>query len=110
MTPQAAPRSERVALNIGKDFGRFGFDVWPALASRDPSTERHNQSLERLNTARNAVAHDDPAALAALRVQGFPLVLRTLHRWRRDLDALAGNLDIEVSHQLGRLFGRPGPW
>ena len=96
--------------SIGRDFGRFGFDVWPALASRDSSSARHNQSLERPNTARNAVAHDDAAALDDLRGQGFPLVLRTYHRWRRDLDALAGNLDAEVSHQLGRLFGRPGPW
>lgn len=98
------------AGSIGKDFGRFGFDVWPALASRDPASARHNRSLERLNTARNALAHDDAAALAALRKQGFPLVLRTYHRWRRDLNALAGNLDVEVAHRLGRLLGQPDPW
>jgi hypothetical protein len=95
---------------VGKDFGRFGFEVWPALARRDPSSTRHNASLERLNAARNAVAHDDAAALTALRIQGYPLVLATYRQWRRDLNALAGNLDGEVSLQLGRLFGRPGPW
>jgi hypothetical protein len=45
-----------------------------------------------------------------LRSQGNPLVLGTYHRWKRDLNALAGNLDDEVSHQLGRIFGRPDPW
>lgn len=96
--------------SIGKDFGRFGFDVWPALASRDPSSTGHKQSLERLNTSRNAVAHADASALASLRAQGFPLVLKTYNQWRRDLDALAGNLDVEVSQQFGRLFARPAPW
>lgn len=96
--------------SLGRDFGRFGFEVWPALATRDLASTKHNESLERLNAARNAVAHDDAAAQAALRSQGYPLVLRTYHRWRGDLDALAGNLDVEVSHQLGRIFGRPAPW
>lgn len=84
--------------------------MWPALASRDPSSTGHKQSLERLNTSRNAVAHADASALASLRAQGFPLVLKTYNQWRRDLDALAGNLDVEVSQQLGRLFARPAPW
>ncbi len=96
--------------SIGKDFGRFGFEVWPALALRDSSSSRHNQSLDRLNAARNALAHADEAAMAALRSEGFPLVLRTYQRWRHDLDALAGNLDAEVGAQLARLFGRPSPW
>lgn len=104
--PSAVPRSGVV----GKDFGRFGFEVWPALAGRDPSSPRQNASLERLNAARNAVAHDDAAALAALRTQGYPLVLTTYRQWRRDLNSLAGNLDAEGSLQLGRLFGGPGPW
>lgn len=95
---------------VGKDFGRFGFEVWPALASRDPASTSHNKSLERLNTARNAIAHDNAATLTALRAQGYPMVLRTYELWRRDLDALAGNLDVEVSQQLGRLFSRAGPW
>jgi hypothetical protein len=96
--------------SLGKDFGRFGFEVWPALARRDSASTTHNQSLERLNAARNAVAHDDAAARTALRSQGNPLVLGTYHRWKRDLNALAGNLDDELSHQLGRIFGRPDPW
>jgi len=66
--------------------------------------------LEQLNAARNGLAHADVAGLAALRDQGVPVVLNTYRRWRRDLDALAANLDAKLASQLGRLFGRPDPW
>jgi hypothetical protein len=96
--------------SIGSDFGRFGFEVWPALVVRDPASKRHNHSLDRLNATRNALAHADADKLAALRSEGSPLVLKTYHRWRRDLGALASNLDREVSSQLGSVFGQTGPW
>jgi hypothetical protein len=60
--------------------------------------------------ARNGVAHADEAKLVQLRAEGSPLVLDTYRRWRRDLDALAANLDAETAIQLGRLFDRKGPW
>jgi len=96
--------------SIGKDFGRFGFEVWPALMRRDPQSATHNRSLEHLNLARNALAHADVATLATLRSQGVTPVLNTFRMWRRDLDALAANLDAELASQLGRLFGQPDPW
>jgi hypothetical protein len=96
--------------SIGKDFGRFGFEVWPALVRRDASSAHHNQSLERLNKARNSLAHADTAGLAALRAQGVHVVLDTFREWRRDLNRLAGNLDGELADQLGRLFSQPCPW
>ncbi|MDA8267902.1 MAG: hypothetical protein M0013_05950 [Actinomycetota bacterium] len=96
--------------SIGKDFGRFRIDVWPALAARDATTAAHNRTLDRLNRARNAVAHSDDAVVAGLRSEGFPLTLRTFRSWRRDLDRLADNLDAEIAQQLGRLFGRAAPW
>jgi len=96
--------------SLGKDFGRFGFELWPSLAQRDASSGAHNRSLEQLNLARNALAHADSAALASLRAQGITLVLGTFQRWRRDLEALAANLDVELSALLGRLFGQPDPW
>jgi len=96
--------------SLGRDFGRFGFDLWPALAARDVRSTGHNASLERLNTARNALAHADATKLAGLRAQGFPVTLRTYRRWERDVRQLTGNLDAEVGSQLGRLFSRPSPW
>lgn len=96
--------------SIGKDFGRFGFQVWPALTNRDRASATHLRSLEQLNAVRNALAHADNSALTALRSQGVALVLTTYKKWQRDLDALAANLDAELAAQLGRLFGRPNPW
>jgi len=96
--------------SIGGDFGRFGFEVWRELHRRDGRTARHNESLGLLNDARNGLAHSDDAKLAALREQGYPLALGTFRRWRRDLDALAANLDDETSNHLARLFGRQRPW
>ena len=96
--------------SIGKDFGRFGFEVWPALMKRDPSSATHTRSLDQLNMARNALAHADVAGIATLRSEGVSLVLNTYVKWRHDLDALAANLDAELATQLGRLFGQPGPW
>jgi hypothetical protein len=97
-------------VSIGSDFGRFGFDVWPTLRKRDPLTERHQRTLRLLNDARNGIAHADEAKLLRLRAEGFPLVLGTYRRWRRDLDDLTANLDGEIAAQLGRLFQRQSPW
>jgi hypothetical protein len=97
-------------VSIGSDFGRFGFDVWPTLRKRDPLTERHQHTLRLLNDARNGIAHADEAKQLRLRAEGFPLVLGTYRRWRRDLDGLTANLDGEIAAQLGRLFQRQSPW
>jgi hypothetical protein len=96
--------------SIGRDFDRFGFEVWRELRNRDERTAKHNESLALLNDARNGLAHSDDAKLAALRARGHPLALGTFRRWRRDLDALAANLDAETSSQLARLFDREHPW
>jgi hypothetical protein len=96
--------------SIGRDFGRFGFEVWRELHRRDARTAEHNESLALLNDARNGLAHSDDAKLASLRDKGHPLVLGTFRRWRRDLDILVANLDAETSGQLARLFDRQHPW
>ncbi|MGH2879999.1 MAG: hypothetical protein ACRDK4_10395 [Solirubrobacteraceae bacterium] len=96
--------------SIGRDFGRFGFEVWRELHNRDERTTNHNESLALLNDARNGLAHSDEAKLAALRDKGHPPVLSTFRKWRRDLDILAANLDAEMSDQLARLFDRRRPW
>jgi hypothetical protein len=95
---------------LGSDFGRFGFQLWPALAIRTDKSNTYNKSLERLNDARNGIAHADEAKLAKLRGEGFPIILATFRTWRGHLNGLAVSLDIEVSSQLANLFGRANPW
>jgi hypothetical protein len=96
--------------SIARDFGRLGFDVWLALAARDSRTESHNRSLRLLNDARNGLAHADEAKLGQVRVEGVAFTFGTCRKWCRELDILADNLDVETAIQLGRLFGRQGPW
>lgn len=96
--------------SVGSDFGRLGSQVWVELGRHHRSAARHNQSLERLNIARNAIAHDDAGALARLQAAGIQLQLSTFRLWRRDLDALAGNLDAVVSDRLGNLSRRWSRW
>jgi len=96
--------------SLGSDFGRLGIDLWPAMAARDVATAGRQVHLDRLNKARNAIAHADEAKLTALRGEDSALTLATFWRWRRSLNALAGTLDAEVAAHLGRLFGRKTPW
>ena len=95
---------------LGSDFGRFGFQLWPALSNRTAKSGVLNATLDRLNRARNAIAHADYGSLLELRADGFPITLRTFRTWRSHLNLLATNLDREVAFQLGFLFGEPDPW
>jgi hypothetical protein len=95
---------------LGRDFRRFGLDVWAEMAACDRRTKQLNLSLERLNAARNALAHADDAKLSALKASGCHIVLGTVRRWRRDTDVLASNLDVAVGDWLGQAFGRSNPW
>jgi hypothetical protein len=96
--------------NIGEDFGRFGFGLWPSLNQYSRRATVYNKSLERLNKARNGIAHSQDDQLAELRAEGFPMDLTTFRLWRRHLDSLASILDDELGNQLGILFSRNKPW
>ncbi len=95
--------------SVGRDFGRFGFEVWQKLESRDKRTAKHNETLVLLNAARNGLAHSDAAKLEALD-KGHKRHLTTFRKWRQDLDRLAANLDAATSDELACQFGRPQPW
>jgi hypothetical protein len=103
-------RGNAQPASLGSDFGRFGFDVWASLASRDPATATHQVHLEKLNDARNAIAHADNAKLQRLRTEGYPMTLATFRTWRQSMDGLAGTLDAETADRLANLFGQPAPW
>jgi hypothetical protein len=96
--------------SLGSDYLRFGCSLWPGLAASEPATVACQQDLDKLNDARNAIAHADEAKLAGLRGEGYPLTLATFRQWRRSLDLLAVTMDAEVASHLGQLFGQPAPW
>ncbi len=97
--------------SLGADYGRLGLELWPALEARYPNrTKAQNGALDKLNRARNALAHGLDAPIRDLRADGYPLTLATFRRWRALLDSLATNIDDELAAQLGFLFGQPAPW
>lgn len=98
------------ASSLGSDFGRLGLNFWTALTSRDSRTPARQAQLERLNDARNAIAHSRPGELRALETAGYPITLPTIRRWRRALGGLAVTMDAEVADHLANLFERARPW
>lgn len=100
----AQPRS------LARDFGRLGFQLWPALALKDARSERWKRALEALNQARNAIAHADDRKLATLATEGWPMQLRTIRSWRASLDSLATCMDLVVADSLAAMTGKRAPW
>ena len=96
---------------LGNDFGRLGLQLWPALGHRYRRAAAWNRALEALNAARNAIAHAEDPAIAALNASGWPLTrLSTVQRFHRTTDQLARGMDTVVAAHLSRLFGGAPPW
>ncbi|MFI9531069.1 hypothetical protein [Micromonospora rosaria] len=96
--------------SLGNDFLRFGFQIWPALAQKNPRSAQWNKSLEALNKARNAIAHAEDHKLKVLAADGYPMHLRTIRTWRSHLNSLAGHMDMVVADSLAVLTGKGAPW
>ena len=96
--------------SLGSDFALLGLTLWPALEQKDGRAQSWNASLERLNKARNAIAHVDGDALELLRREGHPVTLAAVRAWRRDLNLLAATMDDVVSAYLDQLLGSGRPW
>lgn len=88
----------------------MGLTLWSSLERADRRAPDWNRALEALNRARNAIAHDEQDKLEQLRLEGFPITLVVIRRWRRDLDRLAETMDDIVSAYLDRLLGHGRPW
>jgi hypothetical protein len=106
----ALDRGNPTPGNVGEAFNRFGLSWWPALQRRDLRTLERQVQLDRLNRARNAIAHSRPAELVPLRDEGYPLTLDTVRRWRQALNGLATTMDAELSQHLATFFAHPRPW
>jgi hypothetical protein len=96
--------------SLGSDFALLGLTLWPTLTRTDARAPTWNDSLDRLNRTRNAIAHVDEDALEALRREGHPVTLKAVRRWTRDLDGLAATMDDVVSVYLDQLLGQGRPW
>lgn len=93
--------------NLGADFSRFGFSLWPWMHQFDSRNAGRQRQLEELNRWRNAVAHQDfrNAALAGR----DSVRIAEIRKWRRACSALAVDLDRVVGLHLQSLTGGR-PW
>ncbi len=81
--------------NVCDDFARFGIPLANQL--RDLNPLRYPiwaETMDRLNQARNAIAHDDRPALVRCAVTE-PLTLATFRRWRTAMSAVSHGM-VEV--------------
>ena len=108
--PRALDRGNAHPGALGRDFTRFGIELWPAMIERDPRTKARQAHLERLNQARNAIAHSDEGELAKLRRDGVPITLASARTWRRALDQLTIGMDATLDAYFAAAFGGRRPW
>ncbi len=91
---------------IGGDFGRLGLRVLDDLVGLRASNAERIVSLDRMNSWRNAIAHQDFGRRALVPPT---LQLKTVATWRRQCGSLADDLDRVMAAHLTRLVGAP-PW
>ncbi|MFF3090661.1 hypothetical protein [Streptomyces nojiriensis] len=96
---------------LGSDFASLGLGLWPALKTADKRAGKWQDELETLNTARNAIAHDDQSEFLKLKKKGkLPITLTTVRTWQRAVDGLAVTMDDVVGDYLGEFAGGNRPW
>lgn len=109
-TNRALDHKNATPSSLASDFGRLGLELWPTLRVASSQALRWQVSLEALNKARNAIAHVNEDDLGRLAGDGYPIRLRTIERWQRNLDGLASTMDDVVADYLDRLLKRGRPW
>lgn len=91
--------------SIGADFGRFfASKFWDEVERLNPRHEQRRVELGLLNTWRNAIAHQNFAAVGAP-----DLRLAQVRSWRATCDILATAVDKALALRLRRLVGSM-PW
>jgi hypothetical protein len=96
--------------SLGSDFGRFGFDFWPAVQALGPSYVARRRRLEQVAVWRNAIAHQDFRRLPTdASTAGTRADLPTVRTWHRALDQLAGGIDRVMHREIARITGGQ-PW
>jgi hypothetical protein len=90
--------------SLCKDFDRIGLKLAARLQARDRRSDDRLNKLDKLNQARNAIAHDNTEKFAELHAAGYRLNLADAKKWRSALNALAWHLDNVVADHLAVIF------
>lgn len=94
--------------NLGSDFFRIGLPIVQEVKRVSTANKVRLEGLERLNAARNAIAHNNPTQLAEV-ASVQPLTMRSAKSWRGNLNGLADAMDRCVGSYLRDLTGQQ-PW
>jgi hypothetical protein len=93
--------------SIGADFNRLGVEFWMHVEAVSPRNARRKMLLERLNSWRNAIAHQD---FDATKLGGqTTLRLSQVRRWRQACNKLALSFDRIMQRHLAAMTGAT-PW
>lgn len=106
---RAIDRANANANTLGEDFDRLGLDIWRDITNSVKSGGRWKQQLERLNRARNAIAHNNMGKLQTLRNEGYPITSQTVDSWRSACNGIGRQLDVLLTRHLTTLTGAR-PW
>lgn len=97
--------------SLNGDFLRLGVPMTDRVKSANPkSGEADLAALEDLNTARNAIAHSQPAKLAPVLGKASSLTLKQVKAWHAALNRLARIMDNVSAVEIARLTGSRNPW
>lgn len=96
---------------LGSDFGRFGFDLLPALKAEGAAMEDALAKLDLLVRFRNAVAHGNESELAGIVASGdIKSTLASYRQYRKMLNRLLSTMDSVVAAELAAVLQVPPPW
>lgn len=97
--------------NLGADFAKLGLTLWPSVetAVGETNKKKWQESLDRLIKARNAIGHDDRAALIGWDRRFETLTLSGARKWRTTENNLVSALDQVLGSYLTQATGIP-PW
>lgn len=103
--------SNAKAESIANDFKRLGIPIWDALTTvHGKQVDAWKQTLSHLNTARNAIAHNDGEKFVNLRLSNVDLTLLTFDQWQKDLDDLVTAMDETAADYLSKMLSITRPW
>jgi hypothetical protein len=106
---RAIDRGNARVDTLNEDFNRLGVDIWKDISSAVASGARWQRQLERLNQARNALAHNNMGKLQQLKADGYPINSTTVDSWRVACNGIGRHLDLILKKHLTNLTGVQ-PW
>jgi hypothetical protein len=106
---RAIDRGNARAEVLSEDFNRLGIDIWSGVTASAASGRRWKEQLDRLNRARNAIAHNNLGKLQILKKEGYAINSATVDSWRVACNGVGRHMDLVLKKHLTTVTG-VSPW